>query len=99
MEMRHGRNKAETEPIARGAAATLKPVETLENVRELIRWDARSIVGDGDQRVMFERPHRHRHQPVLFPVFDGIIDEIATASKRRSLSPVTTTHGSPAQIV
>ena len=76
MQMRHGRNEAEAKAITRGAATAFKPVETLENMREFVGRDAGSIVGDGDQRIMFERPHRHSHQPVLFPVFDGVIDEI-----------------------
>ena len=69
MPPRHRAHEAQTEPVARGAAARLEPDEAVEHALAIGLGNARSMVGHLDHRataVAVRRRPRPRRRPAIF---------------------------------
>ena len=75
MQLSDGRDKTETEAIARAASAALDPVESLEDVLALLEGNARPTISDRDRGTVVVV--LHRDLDIASPaVLDGIVDEV-----------------------
>ena len=76
MEAGDRANEAEAEPIAGSAAASLKPVEPLENMLTFIGGNSRPVIGDRNDGATLAFFDFHGHSTRVTAMFNGVIDEI-----------------------
>ena len=69
-------NEAEAEPVAGSAAASLKPVEPLEDMLTFIGGNSRPVIGDRNDGAALAFFDFHGHSTRVTAMFNGVIDEI-----------------------
>jgi hypothetical protein len=76
MKTGNGSDNAEPKAVSGSAPTPFKPVETLENVRILVRGNSRTIIGDRKQGLAIAVRNRNGHLTRFTAMFDGVIDKI-----------------------
>ncbi len=69
-------NEAEAEAVAGSAAASLKPVEPLEDMLTFIGGNSRPVIGDRNDGAALAFFDFHGHSTRVTAMFNGVIDEI-----------------------
>src|SRR5215470_1469894 len=75
MQPCHDGDEAQAQSTARGASASLDPVEALEHMRALLEGNARPSVGHGDRGLLIVVPDRHLDIACTAVTY-GIVDEV-----------------------
>src|SRR5215472_16888514 len=76
METGNSRDHTEPKPIAEHRAASLHPIEALENMLDLVRGNTWSVVRNRQNRFTIFLLDANNHNATLTAVLDGIVDEI-----------------------
>src|SRR5215472_18408413 len=76
METDNSRDQTEAKAIAGRRAASLEPIEALENMRKLVRRNTRSIVSNRQDWAIIGLLDADNHNTTVTAVFNGVIDEI-----------------------
>ena len=76
METSNSRDQTEPKPVAGHRAASLQPIEALENMLELIRGNTWAVVRNRQNRFTIFMLDANNNNATLTAVLDGIVDEI-----------------------
>src|SRR5262245_36185661 len=76
MQTGNGRHEAQPEPVAGRRTASLKPIEALEYISELVARNSRTFVGDRNDGPGITLPDVDGHASRFATVLDGIVNKI-----------------------
>jgi hypothetical protein len=76
METDNSRDQTEAKAIAGRRAASLQPIEALENMLNLVWGNTRSVVGNRQDCATILQLDADDHHTTVTTVFNGVVDEI-----------------------
>jgi len=76
METGNSRDQTEPKPVAGHRAASLQPIEALEDMLELVRGNTWPVVRNRQDRFTIFLLDANNHNATLTAVLDGIVDKI-----------------------